>query len=138
MDTRQRRSWLFAAGAAGAAVIVFCAWWAISGSSRTPLQHMTGPQRAAPHAATEAAKAPVATPAATTTAQAVPISVSTCPQQPAVPVSTAQADGAFALEAALEAKPLPSSSAFLAVGREAAQQGRARDAEVAFIAACRV
>jgi hypothetical protein len=38
----------------------------------------------------------------------------------------------------MAADPLPSASAFMAVGREAAQQGRVRDAEVAFIAACRV
>jgi hypothetical protein len=38
----------------------------------------------------------------------------------------------------MEADPLPSAAAFMAVGREAAQEGRLRDAEVAFIAACRV
>jgi hypothetical protein len=55
-----------------------------------------------------------------------------------VPASADGRDGTFSLDAAMDTQPLPSASAFMTVGREAAKQGRARDAEVAFIAACRV
>lgn len=140
MVTRQRTSGLFAAGAVGGAVIVIVAWLAVYGTSRMPWHKDPAPQRQAQPAAassTVAANTP-AMAASASAASSVPISVSTCPPQPAVPVNASRSDGAFALEAALETRPLPSASAFVAVGREAAQQGRARDAEVAFIAACHV
>src|SRR4051812_4676181 len=137
MVTRQRWSRLMAAGAAGGAVLVICAWLAMYGTSPTPWQHDDPAPQRQQHAV--AGSAPAATPAASATvADNVPISVSTCPPQPSVPVNAERHDGAFALEAAMNADPLPSASAFMAVGREAAQQGRMRDAEVAFIAACRV
>jgi hypothetical protein len=120
-------------------VIVVGAWLAMSGTARLPWQHERPQQQAS--AAAESATppaAPAATAASATVAESVPISASTCPPQPAVPVNAARRDGAFALEAALDVDPLPSAAAFMVVGREAAQEGRSRDAEVAFIAACRV
>jgi hypothetical protein len=140
MVTQQRTTGFFAAGAVGGAVIVIVAWLAMYGTSRMPWQKEPAPQRQA-QPATVSSPVAANTPAAAASANAassVPISVSTCPPQPAVPINGARSDGAFALEAALETRPLPSASAFLAVGREAAQQGRARDAEVAFMAACHV
>jgi hypothetical protein len=133
MVTRQRKTGLFVAGAAGGAVIVLAAWLALSGTGRMPWQPEAASQRYAQQSADAARPAT----AATTAAQAVPISVSSCPPQPAVAANGAQ-DGKFSLEKALDTVPLPSASAFLAVAREAAQQSRYRDAEVAFIAACRV
>lgn len=47
-------------------------------------------------------------------------------------------DQQFELQAALAADRQPEAHAFLAVAREAAAQGRQRDAEVALIAACRM
>lgn len=131
---------MFAAGAAGGAVIVIVAWLAIVGTNRMPWEHEPAPQRQARTVVepTKPVAAPAAPAATVAAAESVPISVSTCPPQPAVPVNASSQDGAFALQAAMEADPLPNAAAFLAVGREAAQQGRVRDAEVAFIAACNV
>ena len=140
MVTRQRTSRWFAAGAVGGAVIVIVAWLAMYGTSRPPWKKELAPHsqlQPAPASATAARPAPAAAASAIATSS-VPISASTCPPQPAVPINASRSDGAFALEAALETRPLPSASAFIAVGREAVQQGRARDAEVAFIAACHV
>ena len=141
MVTRQRKSLLFAAAAVGGALLVVVTWLYVFDKPGTPQgdRVVQGPSRtvtepslarAKPQADRVVAAAPVAA--------AVPISISTCPPQPAVPINAARADGVFALEAALATVPPPSASAFLAVGREAAQQGRVRDAEVAFMAACRV
>ncbi|MCC2673761.1 MAG: hypothetical protein K0Q43_5180 [Ramlibacter sp.] len=145
MVTRQRSSRLFAAGVLGGAVIVILTWLVLRGDNpRLPWQDPPTAQVSTQPSPAVGAPAARATPTGETVtasapaAPAVPISASTCPPQPAVPLNTAQSDGAFALEAALDTKPLPSASAFIAVGREAAQQGRPRDAEVAFIAACHV
>jgi hypothetical protein len=59
----------------------------------------------------------------------------TCPAQPVAPVNGA-GDGRFALEAALSAGAQVQPSAYLAVARESAGEGRLRDAEVALLAAC--
>jgi hypothetical protein len=136
MVTRQRTPWLFAAGAAGGVVLVVIAWMYMFGTTRMPWQA----ERQA-EVVTEVPRGPAttaATPTSAAVAESVPITVSTCPPQAAVPASAERQDGAYALDAALAVSPLPSAAAFLAVGREAAQQGRVRDAEVAFIAACNV
>jgi hypothetical protein len=62
-------------------------------------------------------------------------SMATCPPRPLVSAQGA-ADGRFALEPALAAGARVDPSAYLAVSREAVQQGRLRDAEVALLAAC--
>jgi hypothetical protein len=82
-------------------------------------------------------ESPPASQLVATTPQVVPVQVpaGTCPPQ-AVGPATSEADGQFQLARALAMQPLPDESAFLAVAREAAQQGRQRDAEVAYIAAC--
>ncbi|MEJ5991925.1 hypothetical protein WG902_18115 [Ramlibacter sp. PS3R-8] len=140
MVTRLRSYWMFAATAVGIAVLVVVAWAYMFSTPRTLWQEERAAQRQA-----RSTEGPVtgsamtaAPPAPPVVAQAVPISVSTCPPQASVPTNAERRDGAFALDAAMAADPLPSASAFMAVGREAAKQGRVRDAEVAFIAACRV
>lgn len=136
MATRQRRTGLFAAGALGGAVIVLGAWFAVFGDGRPTAPPGNAPV-AAQHPPAPASRSPAAAASAQEKVAAVPFSASSCPPQPSVTAERGN-DGRFSLEAALQAQPLPSSSAFLAVAREAAQQGRFRDAEVAFIAACRV
>jgi len=59
----------------------------------------------------------------------------TCPSEP-LAVARGAGDGRFALEAALATGAQVEPSAFVAVARESAQQGRLRDAEVAWLAAC--
>jgi hypothetical protein len=64
-------------------------------------------------------------------------SASSCPAQP-VAEAVAHGDGQFVLEAALASRAGAEPGAFLTVAREAVEQGRVRDAEVALIAACHV
>lgn len=59
----------------------------------------------------------------------------TCPVEPLVQ-ARAGGDGRFALASALVAGSEVQPAAFVSVAREAAQAGRARDAEVALLAAC--
>ena len=106
------------------------AFWLLGGDRKPkeitePVARQPVPQQTVPTAAVEKP------------APAVPITASSCPPQPAVPVNTARADGQFSLDTALEVRPVPPASAFLTVAREAAQDNRPRDAEVALIAACK-
>jgi hypothetical protein len=59
----------------------------------------------------------------------------TCPSQ-ALAAPQGPADGRFALESALASADHVDPAAYVTVAREAAQQGRVRDAEVALLAAC--
>lgn len=74
-------------------------------------------------------------PAQAAVAMATAMVPGTCPSAPIVQAA-AEGDGLFQLDTALAVRPQPEASAFLAVAREAAEAGRARDAEVAYIAAC--
>lgn len=76
-------------------------------------------------------------PVAVTTAAVAPAPASTCPTRSLTAVS-GPADGQFNLEPALSARAPHDPAAFLAVAREAANQGHVRDAEVALMAACHV
>lgn len=94
----------------------------------------------APPAGPVPARAAIATPAAdpqpvVVAANSAPPAAATCPTQPLVGASS-PGDGQFALQAALSSSSRAEASAFLAVAREAAEQGRPRDAEVALLAAC--
>lgn len=62
---------------------------------------------------------------------------STCPSQPLAAARDPE-DGRFMLRAALTPAAPTDPAAFLTVAREAAQEGRMRDAEVALMAACHV
>jgi hypothetical protein len=61
----------------------------------------------------------------------------TCPTQALSPVRGTE-DGRFVLDAALKLADPADPGAFVTVAREAAQEGRLRDAEVALLAACHV
>jgi uncharacterized protein len=65
------------------------------------------------------------------------VAASTCPSQ-ALAATTGERDGQFRLDAVGASSAQADASAFLAVAREAADEGRQRDAEVAYIAACRI
>lgn len=123
---------MFAAGAlaGGAAVLAAYLGWFEPAPAPTPLVERTF---AVP--ATDPAPAGVAAvdpPAAS----AVPVG-GTCPTQPLAQAQGSD-DGQFALQAALATGASTDPSAFLTVAREAAEQGRVRDAEVALMAACHV
>ena len=132
MADQGRQAWMFVAGALlGGAVAV---WAYLSWFTPTPAP-------AAPVAAAAPTVPPPRTdpveeilPATTRTAAAEP--PTSCAFQPLVTRSS-ERDGLFTLDRAAiqrSANPAP----FLAVADEAAREGRARDAEVALIAACRI
>lgn len=132
-------------GGSLAGALLLAAWIGALPGAREP-QPRPGPApraslpadvQAAPAAAVRAAApAQPAGPAAPAIAQVQGSGKAlTCPSAP-VSAPQRQGDGRFALEAALAAGARVEPSAYLAVSREAAQQGRARDAEVALLAAC--
>lgn len=63
------------------------------------------------------------------------VAAATCPTKPLAMQRDAQ-DGRFQLDAVLASNSPAQPGAYLAVAREAAQDGRLRDAEVALLAAC--
>ena len=126
MDTSWRSSSWLAAGALGAGIVVlaiYLGWF-------RPEPAPPAPERAA--AAPEAVVPITATPTPQSVAQA-----SSCPGQP-LAVARTDADGRFELEPVLASTSNADAGAFLAVAREASQQGRPHDAEVALLAACHV
>jgi len=60
-----------------------------------------------------------------------------CPLQPAAP-TTGRTDGRFQMPAELQNYGPSDVGAFMVIGKEAAAEGRLRDAEIAFLMACRV
>jgi hypothetical protein len=130
MDGSKRNGWLLAAGLLAAGLV---AGWGIStwlarshGSEPSPVSVVPAP-------------APVvaAAPAAPQVEQVVLATPTACAFEPVVD-KAGTADGQFVLASALAAQKFDDATPFLAVADEAARQGRARDAEVALIAACRV
>lgn len=96
------------------------------------------PRSAQPVVRSAASAPPAAVPvAAQPAAPAAVAAASTCPAQPILQ-ARGDGDGQFQLQAALSAKAPTDAAAFVSVAREAASQGRMRDAEVAWIAACHV
>lgn len=122
MAISKRKLAVFGLGIFVGAAAVGSAWlWADASASRSSQEGKT--TRAI------AATAPVV-------AQA-PQPVASCPIQPAAPVASAK-DGKFVMQADVSGNAATDSASFLVVGKEAAAAGRPRDAEVAFIMACRV
>jgi len=120
----------FAAGSIAGGALVLAAYMGWFAPARPPAQvpvHV-GPFVAVPD--------PQARPVAAAPAPDAVIA-STCPSQP-LAVATGPEDGRFVLQAALSPAASTDPAAFLAVAREATQEGRMRDAEVALIAACHV
>jgi hypothetical protein len=77
---------------------------------------------------------PVATPQGATLAS---VQRAPCPLQPGVTVA-GRKDGQFVLQTDLSGMNANTIASFIVVGQEAAASGRPRDAEVAFLMACRV
>jgi hypothetical protein len=77
-----------------------------------------------------------APPAPKTAAVALPPPAS-CPAQAAVR-QAGDKDGQYVLQSSVEAKTAADIPAFILAGKEAAAGGRSRDAEIAFLMACRV
>jgi len=66
-----------------------------------------------------------------------PVERAACPAQPAAPVA-GKRDGQFVLQADLSSMDAGDIASFILLGKEAAASSRPRDAEVAFLMACRV
>lgn len=123
-----RSTVLFVAGllAGGAAVLAVYLGW---------IQPQQEPRmQVSPYAAVPVQAVPQ--PIASTSARDA-ASAASCPSQPLAQAAGGQ-DGQFVLEAALASRSHADPSAFVAVAREAAEEGRVRDTEVALIAACHV
>lgn len=122
----------FAAGLlAGGAVVAAVGWY---------LLDQEGPARPDPPVAVQEATlsspAP-AQPLATPVAAVAPAPTGPCAFDPVLPPSGAR-DGKFQLDAVARASDPAQATAFVAVAREVAGEGRRRDAEVALIVACRL
>ena len=78
-----------------------------------------------------------AAPRADLSAASPPVQRAACPAQPAAPVA-GKKDGQFVLQADLSSMGAGDIASFIVLGKEAAASGRLRDAEVAFLMACRV
>jgi len=78
-----------------------------------------------------------AAPRADLSAASPPVPRAACPAQPAAPVA-GKKDGQFVLQSDLSSMASSDIASFIVLGKEAAASGRPRDAEVAFLMACRV
>lgn len=139
MPETLRRIVLFAAGAVFAAIGAAAFWHWYPGPWHTPTD-------AALQAALERreelqARYAQAAPAAEQPAAAVAVpafsTASACGFDPVLP-ARAPGDGQYSLQRAAALARGGQPDAYLGVARQAAQQGRVRDAEVAFIVACRL
>jgi hypothetical protein len=119
------------AGGSLAGALLLASWLGAFTTAPAPRADPASHARAAsaPRRAAAAAPQPVAT-----EAEAVALA-ETCPRQPLAARRGAN-DGHFVLDAALAAGAQIDPAAYVTVAREAAQQGRLRDAEVALLAAC--
>jgi len=127
MDKQWRNTGLVATGVLVGGFVVLAAYlhWI---DLKTPV-----PPERPPAVAAATAPVPAAAPGPVPTAAAS----STCPAQP-LATAGGDGDGRFTLQTALDSASPAQASAFQAVAREAAGQGRLRDAEVALLAACHV
>jgi len=115
--------------AGGAVVALVLAGWL---ATRGP-----APDTLATSVATVAVRPEAPSPVAGTTALATAAAPAACAFDPLLPRQGVQ-DGRFEVNAALATAADAPPSAFVAVAREATGEGRARDAEVALIVACRL
>lgn len=126
MDATERSRLIVMAGVLAAAAVVLAAY--------------LGGYRVKPPAETPAATAPALVHQAAPVPGPLPVAVApptpTCPTEP-LAESSARGDGLFALQPALNGT-VTDPAAFVAVAREASEQGHVRDAEVALMAACHV
>lgn len=131
MDPTERSRLVVTAGVLVAAGLVLAAY--LGGYRARPQVDTTAavPAAAAPAAVVHAA-APVEGPLPVAVVPPAP----TCPSEALVETG-ARGDGLFALQSALTGT-VTDPAAFVAVAREAAEQGHVRDTEVALMAACHV
>jgi len=134
MDKQWRSTGLFAAGALAGGVVALAGYLGWMDKRPTASQEPASPAAMAPALSLPH---PAAGPAAAANPVQPVALASSCPSQP-LAASGADGDGQFALEPALAAGTRSGPQAYLAVAREAAEQGRLRDAEVALLAACHV
>lgn len=131
MTFTAHRRWVWVAGwlaAAGLAVWAYLAWV-------QPRSQVAAPAAAVLATADTAARAEDAVAPAPPVAMAA--APSSCAFEPMLE-STGAGDGQFVLAPALASHRSSDPAPFLAVADEAAREGKARDAEVALIAACRI
>lgn len=127
-----RQGTIFVSGlvlGAAAAVCVVLGLRSSPGPQQGPAQVSEAPA-SRPAAAVQPAVAAVQAPAVAAPHVA-------CPAQPATPVARA-GDGRVRLQAEVSARTQADAAAFILAGKEAAASGRPRDAEVAFMMACRI
>lgn len=131
MAVQGRQAWVFVAGAllgGVLAVAAYLAWFTAPKALVTPATASL-PAPAAPVALVAQPETPV---------QPVAAAPSTSCAFPPLVARSNERDGQFALDAALAIHRSDDPAPFLSVADEAAREGRARDAEVALMAACRL
>ena len=126
-----RSTTMFAAGAIAGGVVVlgiYLGW--VKPQAPEPPQPIPYSLSADP-----AAQPGVAPPAVVAAAPSASVAGGTCPAQPVAQATTPD-DGLFVVNPMTAGRGSAKPDSYLAVAREAMEQGRARDAEVALIAAC--
>jgi hypothetical protein len=129
MNREWRSTTMFAAGAIAGGAVVFAAWMTWFAPHERPAPPVRTFATAPQPAAQPLASAPLPQ------VQQAAAAASSCPSQP-LAIAKSDGDGQFLLQAALSSGSKADPGAFLAVAKEAAEQGRVRDAEVALMAAC--
>lgn len=132
MAETARKAWIAAAALLVVVVVAAAGFYVSSQRAERDL---------APSAATAPDGVVAAVPVEATSPPAAPVQASasagSCPAEPLLPLGAA-GDGQFALQAALATSLGSEAGVYLKVADEVASQGRPRDAEVAWIVACRI
>lgn len=128
MDKQWHSTGLFTAGALAGGIVILAAYLGWFGPKAS--------ERDAPPPALAAVPAPTPVISPPAAPQKVALT-GTCPGQP-LSAARGESDGRFQLQPVLASSSHSDPGAFLAVAREAAEQGRVHDAEVALLAACHV
>ena len=140
MTISLRQGAIFASGILlGAAAAVWVVRGAQEGAPAAPDRRVASepPPQPAAVALREVPKAPPSAPTVTSALQPQPHPHAACPAQ-ATATAVGDKDGHFVLQTNIDAKTAVDIPSFILAGKEAAAAGRPRDAEVAFLMACRV
>ncbi len=119
-------------GALVGGLVVLGAVWLLNSPAAPPVEQ---PAVATAEPGSETVRRVNSAEASTSASLAVPVQA--CGFEPVVPPE-GESDGRYRLKAVMSGGGAPAPTAFTSAGREAAQEGRTRDAEVAFIVACRL
>ena len=138
MQAQQARGFLVGAVVAAVALALLWHFGPWRKPAADPLQQAWD-RRAEMRSAAEAAATPPALPVPTRVAEPAPqrASADACAFDPLLRRSS-EGDGLFSTDAALDMRHPGGADPFVSIGRDAAAHGRARDAEVSFIVACRL